>query len=236
MRKGLIAILSFWAVTSSSAIKAQPDDPELIVLKKLDTLQKSTSIARHFASIYFETTERAITYSNRKNESSRDFMERMETTFASYFFYSANAFNTGSAVAPAWKTYYADTTLSALQYQLLGINAHINGDIWQALVNAFSEDELQNNRKNYFHFQKELVSQYRGFYDRSIRTNLTTRLLHKGSLGLSKWYGNWMLKRWRKRQWKLAILYYNDQEHFQKRLQKLTRKMDQINDIILRHL
>lgn len=218
-------------------LSGQVSDAEILLLQKLDSVKKAPSISSYFADLYLETTVRAVHFTQSKNnKSTTEFMRRMEISFAELFLHSAESFRVGNKVSPEWKSYYAASSLKPIQYQLLGINAHINGDIWKALVNEFSNGEIRNYRKAYHQFGKELTAQYKSFYDRSVISNPKLHLLDQASLGFSKWYGTWMLKKWRKRQLRMAYLYQTDKKRFDQKSKKLNRKMELINQLILTHL
>lgn len=214
----------------------QEKDIEIELLKKLDSISKSSSIARHFASLYFETTVLSIDFFANADPAAKNFIERLENKFAGFFFQSADAYFNKTEIPVVWQSYFRDSTLSPLQYKLLGINAHINGDIWQALTSEFSGEELMKNRNIYLRFQKGLQKQYQRFYDEYVSSNLKTGLLNNTTLGLTKIYGKMMLSRWRKRQLRLAILYHTDKIKFEDALSSLTRKREELNRLILRNL
>lgn len=214
----------------------QEKDIEIELLKKLDSISKSSSIARHFASLYFETTILSIDFFANADPAVKNFIGRLENNFAGFFFRSADAHFNKTAIPVVWQSYFRDSTLSPLQYKLLGINAHINGDIWQALTSEFSGKELMENRITYLRFQKGLQKQYQRFYDDYVSSNLKTGLLNNTTLGLTKIYGKMMLARWRKRQLRLAILYHTDKKRFDDALGSLNRKREELNRLILRNL
>ncbi len=229
----------FFLLTISLArlpVSAQVNRGDIGLLQKLDSIKKSESVARHFAEIYFSTTVKANDHFLNRSKKENDFIQRFEARFANFFFQSAEAHSQRSPVPREWKTYFADTALSPLQYQLLGINAHINGDIWQVLTVEFSLEEIKENKDSYFSFQKRLKDQYREFYVSSRKSSSTIRLLHAATAGLDKLYGKMMLTRWRKRQLQLAFLYFSNPQKFDIKLKKLHQKMDQIDHLILRHL
>ena len=230
------AVTFFLVSFFSCTVYPQVSNGEIGLLQKLDSIRNSPSVSRHFAGLYFNTSSKAINFFLHKPEKERMFIQKLETSFADYFFRSANAFAEGTTVPEEWKAYFKDTSLTPLQYQLLGINAHINGDIWQALVSAFSLEEIQNGKKSYFEFNRELINQYKEFYNWSVSENASIKLLHTATAGFDKLYGEKMLKRWRKRQIKLAILYYSDNKKFQNQISKLRQKMEHINRLILRNL
>jgi hypothetical protein len=134
-----------------------------------------------------------------------------------------------------WKAYYADNTSSNLRYVLFGINAHINGDIWQALVTEFSLQEIRLLKPLYYSYRKKLAGDYNVIYEMAITSNTKIKWFHVLSFGLGKVYGRAMLHRWRKRQIKLAELFYTDKVLFQKKLDRLHRKTDRINNKIRRN-
>jgi hypothetical protein len=207
-----------------------------MILHKLDSVHQTNSIARHFAGLYLETTQNAVDFFYTADEPARHFIQRLEVRFADYFFQSALAWQQKDTISSNWKIYYADTTLSSLQYSLLGANAHINGDIWKALTTEFSLEELREYKRYYFNYQKGLKKIYHSLYANAIDSSATVRLLHKITLGSDNWYGQIMLARWRKRQMNLAILYFTNRERFNKKLRKLHHKMTCINNLILHDL
>jgi hypothetical protein len=217
-------------------VAAQVSPGEIALLQKLDSIKNSPSVSRLFAALYFNTTVKAVNHFLNKPEQEKDFIQRFETRFADFFFRSARAYDHHHTIPGEWKAYFADSTLSPLQYQLLGINAHINGDIWQALTAGFSVKEIQDNRGSYFSFQKGLLQQYREFYSDAWKASSRIRLLHFSTAGLDKLYGKLMLLRWRKRQLQLAVLYFTNREKFDTRLRKLHLKMEHIDRMIIQHL
>jgi Family of unknown function (DUF5995) len=220
----------------SSPVSSQVSEQEIGLLKKLDSVQQSNSPAKYFAALYFETTVMAAEFFEYDEPDIKSFIQRLERRFADYFFHAVDAYGNGKPVPAEWKAYYSDTLLSFFQYQLLGINAHINGDIWQALTAEFTLEELKAHRKTYLDFQKGLLKIYRRFYESSVNNHPATRMLQSATFGLDKIYGRMMLGRWRKRQMNLAVLYHTDPDNFQKKLDKLHRKMGRLNNLVLRHL
>jgi hypothetical protein len=233
--------LKKWLITSllcvaARSVPAQVSEQEIMLLQQLDSISRSASVARHFAALYFETTANAAGFFSSAKPDARHFIIRFETAFAGYFFHSVSAYNHGDTIPPVWKSYFSDTGFLPLQYQLLGINAHINGDIWQAMTSAFSWEELQNHKKDYMGFQKSLVKQYHRFFETSVTTHSKTRLLHRLSLGLDKFYGRLVLMRWRQRQWKLARLWYTRKDLFHRKRARVERKREHLNRLIINSL
>lgn len=226
-------LLFLWLLVYRPAASQEPD-PEFRLLQQLDSVAKSPSPARYFAVLYLETTGRAIAFYQEARPAEKEFIERLELNFAGYFFRAAT--QPPGELSQVWKPYFSDSSLSAFQYQLLGINAHINGDIWQALVTGFTPEELRVHRRHFTRFQQGLKKQFCQFYWDNVNTTPVTRLLHAGTGGLSRIFGIMMLSRWRKRQYRLARFYYSDPGKFSRLLQKITRKKERLDRLVFRHL
>lgn len=163
-------------------------------------------------------------------------MQRLENRFADYFFNAAAAYNSGAGMPVAWKNYYTDTSLTQVQYFLLGANAHINGDIWQALTSEFSLQELNQYKRFYYRYNKKLKEEILSIYDEAFNTVPKVRLLHAVSAGLDKQYGKLMLVRWRKRQMKISMLWFTDRDRFQIKLTSIRKKMAKLDKLVLQNL
>lgn len=207
-----------------------------ILLQRLDSVKCSSSIASYFASIYLTTTQNAIHFFSKYKEPVRASLQRLEDRFAEYFFRSAEACCEKKEIPAEWKEYYSNSFLSPLQYRLLGINAHINGDIWKALITEFTLEEIMRIKKYYFNFNRGLREIYFNFYNEASRGYSKIRWLHLASLGTDKSFGEMMLLRWRNRQMRLAVLYYTHPTRFNKQHRKLEKKMQRLNNLILRVL
>ncbi|MBN8675750.1 MAG: hypothetical protein J0L56_16575 [Chitinophagales bacterium] len=220
----------------SHLVTAQISDNSVALLARLDSVRQSNSISKHFAAIYFETTIGAVNYFSRADERVQQLMERLELQFASYFFRAAEAYAQNEKIPPAWQAYYQDSSTSSLRYILYGINAHINGDIWQALTGTFTAAEIEELKPWYFAYYNELQKEYDTIYRRALAHNKKLKLLHTLTEGLDKAYGKIMLKHWRNRQIRLAVLYYNDRVLFEKRLKKLQRKTRWLDRLIRKNI
>ena len=215
---------------------SQLNDSTAALLQKLDSVRNSSSVSRYFATLYFETTSRALNFFSTCDMPVQHFMQRLELRFASYFFAAAQSFQEKKQIPAEWETYYTGTRLTPLQYFLLGANAHINGDIWQVLTSEFSLQELKEFKKPYYRYNKELKEELVSMYNNALKTVFKIRLLHTVTLGLDKQYGKLMLVRWRKRQLKLSMLWFTNQTRFENKLAGLQKKMYHLDKLILQNL
>ncbi len=233
MRKKLFVIL---AELLCIHCMAQVSNDEILLLQRLDSVQRNSSVSKYFAELYFKTTVEAANFFLNRNKKEKDFIARLEIRFASFFFQAAEAYRIGLAIPIEWDSYFNNPDLLPIQYKLLGINAHINGDIWQALTSEFSLQEIQQNKESYLKFEKGLLKVYRDFYNESFEESGKIRLLSNITVRLDKLYGKLMLGKWRKRQIELAILFYTDKDKFNDRLKKLRLKMAHINRLVINNL
>jgi hypothetical protein len=208
---------------------------EIKLLHKLDSISKAPSVSRYFADIYFTAMVNAIRFFACTDDTARKNIRQMEMQFSNYFISSAEAYANKSSIRASWQAYYADTSASPVRHLLLGVNAHLNGDIWRALVSSFSLDEIKALAPTYNSYYCGLLVIYEDVYQEALSQSTSLKLLHTASLGLDKWYGKILLRRWLKRQLKLATWYYSNPARFQKKVKKLDGKMNRLNRLVTRH-
>lgn len=190
---------------------------------------------RHFAKAYTWATRAVNQYILSLNEEDRILMQRLETEFAVYFMEGVADFKNGKPNA-VWDSYFNTPDLNEAQYFLLGINAHINGDMWKALYGHFSLGELRELEHIYRQGHTALKEVVNRVQTEIVPTNRRLRTIHTVVLGLDKPIANWMLKRWRNRQFKIALQLHQQPERGQKILKRATRKMVKMNGMIIRLL
>lgn len=217
----------------SATVLSQVSPGEISLLEKLDSVSKSGSPAKHFARLYITATTNAIYFWQTRTEEEKQLNRRFETRFTSYFFSAADSFNNRKKIPDEWSSYFHTSDTSLLQYQLLGINAHINGDIWKALTAEFSSNELKLYKKSFLTFNKLLNKQYFNLYEESLLRNNHMRLLHQITYGLDRWYCSKMLLKWRKRQMKLAELYNSNPAMFLRKEKSLRKKKLRLDKVIV---
>lgn len=197
-------LLFFLVFHCGLCLNAQENDPAIRLALQLDSIAASAAPARHFARLYTETALLSLQHYQQADPRKKDFIERFEQSFAGYFFRAVASKGQGAG-SEAWQVYFKDSSLSPLQYQLLGINAHINADMSAALAGVFTVEELQTNRKTFIRFQEGLRYQFKQFYRENIQATRLTRFMDKLTLGLARSYGAVMMASWRKRQFRLAL-------------------------------
>jgi len=199
----------------------------------VDSIAQTKSSSSVFAALYSKTMLKIEEQLKQMDTATINQIQKLEINFADYFLKACNEFRDSSKADKTWSAYFATTNLSAVQLQLLGINAHINGDLWQALRDSFSETQIKDISKTVFLFHKSLLYVYKDVYHDAIIQNRKIKSLHGISLGLSEKYGRHLLSKWRKRQIKLASFYYFNQERFEKKKSSIEKKKVHIDNMII---
>ncbi len=228
------AILSFTEPIHANFSDTGISVSEQVLLRKLESLASHSGEVKHFAALYRATTLEAIRFFAQHHEGSRQFIRSLEWRFAEHFFRAVQGDIKSTHYPSHWRPYFENTSLSPLQYCLLGANAHINGDIWRSLTETFSFEEIQEHYRAFLDYEKGLWPTYLTLYEYGRQHNPLIQWLHIASLGFSRNLGFSLLRHWRKRQVKLALLYYQSPSLFQKEQKKLERRMKWIEWMIVK--
>jgi len=193
----------------------------------LDTLQqisKSNTPAKYFAQLYYRAIEKTNAYADDQPDSVKAFIFGFESLFAPLFFRSYQNFITQQPQVFSWQRYYADTGLNGLQYQFMGMNAHINGDMWLALKDKYCYDTLKKYQRSLLQFQKVVNNFFDSIYI-STSNYKKIRQLHLFTLGFDQFMGRRMILHWRKRQEQMAMLFYSNPRKCGRKWKRLQKKM-----------
>ncbi len=202
-----------------------------VILIKLDSIAKSESTAKYFAKMYYN----AIVITNRHLETLEDsaiqFFEKFERAFVTLFM--NEVIKNGNAINATWQSYFEHKNLIEIQYYILGINAHINNDLWLAFKNNFDYYTLKTYKKPFMRFQKSFNIFFDSMYTVA-KTYKPTRRLQKLSFGTGKLIGKLILRHWRHRQIKLAILWHKNQNRFANKWDRVQKRKNRLDVFALK--
>lgn len=224
----LLPVLSNWLTVCAAA-------QEMRLLDSLRPVVQSQGPSRHFAGLYYDLTAKIGSQTRRLPESSRNFINRFAGNFLRFFLDAHRSFEAGQPVPVNWTRYY-QLHEHPLQRQFTGMNAHINGDMWQALRVTGPSDSIRKYRRDL----KQLQPVFNRFFDSVYKTALRDnrlRTIHAFTLGLGRWYGRGRIARWRKRQVNLAYWYDANPMRFKRkwaRVQHHMARLDALADKWLR--
>lgn len=205
------------------------------LIQRIDSIAHTTGIASHFCKTYSRSMQNIATQMHGMDSTAQLFIKKFEMRFADYFLRPWEAHGYGNlSTASVWNCYYSGQASEPWQFVLLGVNAHVNGDMWQALVNEFSEKEIRQYKKLFISFQASIAKNYDVFFDELMAQNSYVRFINAFTKGLAKFSGEKVISKWRRRQVNLAILFYHDHEKFKKKLVLINRKKQKVDQLIVR--
>ena len=114
---------------------------------RLDALTPAQGGRRDFLATYLRTTVAVGAAIDRGDFEDGPWVERWDVVFADLYLDALDADLTGTGRVPRpWRLAFdADPRLPALRLVLLGINAHINYDLPQALLAVISDEEFEDS-------------------------------------------------------------------------------------------
>ena len=208
-----------WNLWSQDATNQQgPNQFNQTYLDSLLSIEKSRTISRHFAGLYRQTVLITNEFAKTKDQFASNFILKLDDAFIPIFFQAHEAFNKGQEIPANWKTYYQSDRLNSLQYQFLGMNAHINGDLHLALIQQFGYDSIKKHKKDLMSFQTVLNKIVDSVYAQT-KAYPELKIFHDLTLGTNRIMAREMVRHWRRRQINLALLYYHKPKKYQRRLQ-----------------
>jgi hypothetical protein len=113
--------------------------------ERLDGLTSEQSYLREFLGTYQRTTLAVGKAVDAGDFEDPDWVERWDVAFAELYVAALDAHLGGGTPARPWRlAFNAPPDLQALRHVLLGINAHVNYDLPQALLAVISDDDFAN--------------------------------------------------------------------------------------------
>lgn len=101
---------------------------------------------RYFHAVYLRTTEAVAAEIERDGFTDGDWVRRWDLAFASLYLDALDADRSGGHVTQPWQIAFAAARdrpdLPPLQHVLLGLNAHINFDLPQALIAVINAEDF----------------------------------------------------------------------------------------------
>ena len=111
----------------------------------LGPLQAAADPRQYFHATYLRTTIAVAEAIRGGGFTDPDWTERWDVTFATFYLDALEAATSGSRPSRPWAIAFgAPPDLAALNHVLLGMNAHINFDLPQALVAVITDEEFDD--------------------------------------------------------------------------------------------
>jgi uncharacterized protein DUF5995 len=111
----------------------------------LKQLQAADDPRQYFHATYLRTTIAAAEEIGRGGFLDPGWVERWDVAFADFYLEALEAARTGARPTRPWEiAFSAPPELPALRHVLLGMNAHVNFDLPQALLAVITDDEFRD--------------------------------------------------------------------------------------------
>lgn len=233
----LLAIQNYCKAQSWITSKTIVSSPVLNPIQQVDSVALSNGTSKHFADLYRRSMKNIEKGLESADGSTRSFVTKFEWRFAKYFLDACIAERNNTLVPSSpWKTYFSNSDAEPWQLALVGVNVHVNTDFHKALTDEFTEQEIKTHKQAMLKIQSSVLKEYDPLFQHILTRSSYLRFINTISLGLGKKFGEWTLYKWRKRQVKLAILFYRHPKKYENKLHAISRKKDKIDRKILQSI
>jgi hypothetical protein len=166
---------------------------------------KELEAQKHFALLYVKTNEIMDQNLLDFDFQTAIFINRFSIPFMSYFIRACDSFQSHGKIPIAWQTYFSDTLSNPLLYWMLGMNAHICGDMPFALSATFTLEELKQYHRSFIKMNSTFDILIRNTIKQGVEMNVGIKKWHRRSLGLDAIIMKHKVHRWRRKAYKMAI-------------------------------
>jgi hypothetical protein len=204
-------------------------------IRQVDSISYSNGKGRPFAVVYRESMKNISLQAQTMDSSLQNFVLKFETTFAAYFLDAC--FDNEAGTLPKnseWTCFFNTGKTPSWKKILLGVNTHINIDIWPSLVKNFSAKQIRENKKQFLSLQPSIVKVYDQVFDTLLAHSGYMRFISFVTFRLNKKLGERILYKWRKRNMNLAIWHSEKPKKFERKWKAVQRKKKKTDKIILR--
>ncbi len=174
-----------------------------------------------FLSCYALMTQNMLQALNQAEFKDPDWVNRLLSHFADYYFNAVEAYNQNDTNIPTvWRIAFdsaAQNDLSVLQHLLLGVNAHINYDLIFTTVDLLDSEwagistELSDQRRLDYEKVNDIIKQTIDEVQDTIieRRDPRLELLDHFMGPLDEWLISRLIEHWRVEVWKQAVILLN---------------------------
>ena len=180
--------------------------------RQLDRLPLTSASRREFLQTYLRTTEAVGTAVRNGTFDDPEWVQRWDAAFAGLYLAALDADLSGSGGVPRpWRLAFdAPAALPPLRHVLLGMNAHVNYDLPQALLMVIPDEEfadplvLARRRRDHERIDDVLARQVRA-EDGELARRSARGLLDRVLTPLNRWASRRWLREARQKVWHNAV-------------------------------
>lgn len=203
----------------------------------LDSIAHSNSISSHLAKVYYDLLVFIDEKFKTTDTATQQLVQKFEADFAASYINACEIYQQHLLQQlPAWKNYFASNELKPVQYKLLGANAHLNGGFAETVTGFYRYDEWQILNKHHSLFAVCLNKTYKKLYKEAFKNNNNIKLVAVLTLGIDKLAGLYYLHKWTNRQRRLIDYHYSNNHKYSKLLDRVNRKKESFDKLIVKLL
>src|SRR5436190_587480 len=118
-------------ITSPASVEIKGHEFHFLSISKIDSVAQTEGVAKYFAKIYSEAMTQITIGIQSKSPEIKQFLMKFDADFYKYFLnaVAADKMHSLSPTSP-WYFYFSHPELKSWQLKLIGVNAHVNGDMW----------------------------------------------------------------------------------------------------------
>ncbi len=205
-----------------------------VSIGQVDSIARLNDFVSHFARVYIQSMHHILSEMKDFDSAAQEFILKFEKHFADYFLDAYYDHRQGTLPdSSEWKPFFYHSHRKPWQLILMGVNTHINIDLSQSLIHNFSAEEIKKYKRPMLVLQKAITKVYWPLFEEIQKDIRYLRWINTISFGLVKMAGERWLYKWRKRNIRLAIIYFDQPERFRRKLAQVSRKKDRIDRLIL---
>lgn len=212
----------------------QPADGGPHFMWKIDSVSRGSDASAPFGAIYSSVMKEIDLQLQSFDSAAANFIRKFERSFAGYFLDACEANRAGTLLPSSpWYNMFSNPGIHPIRLGVMGINTHVNADIWKTFVTNFDAAEIRRHKKAFLSCQRSITRIYSPLFEVVAKESWYVRLMRALTLGAVKKLGEGILYKWRVRQDQLALLYYKNPERFQKKLARVNRYKEQVDRMLI---
>lgn len=165
---------------------------------------RSTTVARHFASIYLKTDSLLHQHAATTDSFSTQLNLRFGIQFREAFLQAARASSNQDTIPTIWTFYFRDSNRYPFTYWLLGVHAHIIGDMPVILAGSLSPAELRHHKRSFRRLNRVFDQQTDWAIQHILTDQKHLRVWHRLSFGMDRMLAKYIVHRWRAKAFRRA--------------------------------
>lgn len=230
-------ILIFFLLFTTLKVQSQTWPTYSRQLQCLDSIARCDNISCHFGKVYYDLLLLINEQFTTTDTATQRLVQYFEADFAASYINACIVYQdkTGEQ-SPAWGNYFADTSLTPVQYKLLGANAHLNGGFLETVTRYYQKEQWEVLDKNHALFATCLNKTYKQLYKEAFRNSNKIKALAFFTLGIDKLAGLYYLHKWTNRQRRLIDYHFTGNAKYKKLLARVNRRKESFDRLIVKLL